>query len=189
MNWLLSPRIALAAAVMKSGGVIAYPTEAVWGLGCDPQNEQAVADIMTLKVRPEAKGMILIAAAATQLQSYLGHISAEDFARLNTPTVIPTTWIVPAGRLAPQWITGGRTTLAVRVTQHPLAAALCTAFGGPIVSTSANPSGLPPARSDLKVRCYFRGVDLHIVPGPLGGASKPSEIRDLLTGKILRSGT
>lgn len=189
MNWLLSPRITLAAAALKSGAVIAYPTEAVWGLGCDPQNEQAVADILTLKRRPEAKGMILIAADATQLQSYLGHINAEEFARLNTATTIPTTWIVPAGRFAPKWITGSHTTLAVRITRHPLAAALCRAFGGPIVSTSANPHGLPPARSALKVRRYFRGSGLGIVPGPLGGASKPSEIRDLLTGKILRSGT
>ncbi len=188
MNWLSNYRIRRATHHLWSGGVIAYPTEAVWGLGCDPLNGAAVARVLALKRRPVAKGVILIAASAKQLLPYLGELSPPELERLRAGYAVPTTWLVPAGRDAPDWITGGRETLAVRVTDHPLASALCTVFGGPIVSTSANPQGKPPARTALKVRCYFTGEPVHLVSGPLGGAAKPSEIRDLRSGEIVRPG-
>ena len=175
--------------MLSAGGIIAYPTEAVWGLGCDPQNPAAFARLRALKSRAEAKGVILIAADSRQLQPYLGHLTAEQQRRLAAAATVPTTWIVPAGPAARPWLTGGRPTLAVRITGHPLAAELCRAFGGPIVSTSANRGGKAPARSALRVRCYFPGSAVLLVPGALGGAAKPSEIRDLATGNILRAGT
>ena len=167
--------------------MIAYPTEAVWGLGCDPRNPAAVAQVLTLKQRAAAKGVILIAASAEQLAPYLGPLPETARQRLAQRRPVPTTWVVPAAPLAPAWITGGRDTLAVRITDHPLAANLCRAFGGPVVSTSANPGGKPPARSALRVRGYFAD-QVYIVPGPLGGAAKPSEIRHLLSGDVLRAG-
>lgn len=186
MNWQLNPRIAIAAKLLHSGQVIAYPTEGVWGLGCDPMNERAVADILALKGRAASKGLIVIAASVQQLLPYIGLLSANELARLAERRAVPTTWIVPRARNTPLWLTGGRNTVAVRITDHPLSAALCRTFGGALVSTSANPSGKPAARTALKVRQYFRGQALFIVPGPLGGAAKPSEIRDLHSGEILR---
>ena len=181
-------RIRRAAHHLWSGGVIAYPTEAVWGLGCDPLDPEAFDHILELKRRPVEKGVILIAASAGQLRPYLGDLSAEEMKRLRSPRPVPTTWVVPASPHAPEWITGGRRTLAARITGHPLAAALCRVFGGPIVSTSANPQAKPPARTALKVRCYFPAGEVHVVPGPLGGVARPSEIRDLRSGEILRPG-
>lgn len=188
VNWEHNPRIRIAARLLRAGEVIAYPTEAVWGLGCDPGNRAAVERILTLKHRAETKGLILIAANAFQLRPYVGELSAEEFSCLEEARAVPTTWVVPAAVKAPRWLTGGRTTIAVRVTRHPVAAALCLAFGGALVSTSANPQGKPPARTPLKIRQYFRGGQVYSVPGPLGGASKPSEIRDLRSGNILRPG-
>ena len=188
INWDLSPRISIAARHLACGQVLAYPTEAVWGLGCDPFNPDAVETLLRLKQRPEAKGLILIAASVDQLTPFLGDLTGDEISRLDAPRQVPTTWVVPVGSRAPRWLTGGRPTLAVRITRHPLAAALCRKFGGPVVSTSANPQGKQPAKSALKVRCYFPGCQVHVLTGPLGGAAKPSEIRDIRTGEILRPG-
>ncbi|GIX31665.1 MAG: threonylcarbamoyl-AMP synthase [Porticoccaceae bacterium] len=181
-------RIRQAVAAMRAGGVVAYPTEAVWGLGCDPADPEAFATVLAMKRRPLEKGVILIAAEPEQLRSWLADPSPEVLGRLAAPRPVPTTWLVEAARGVPPWITGGRDRVAVRVTRHPVARALCAAFGGPVVSTSANPAGLPPARDALRVRCYFRGWPLLLVPGPLGGALRPSEIRDLKSGEVVRPG-
>jgi L-threonylcarbamoyladenylate synthase len=188
VNWEQNQRIRIAARLLRNGEVIAYPTEAVWGLGCDPLNQSAVARILALKGRAQSKGLILIAASAAQILPYLGRLCDGDVDRLTAPRAVPTTWVVPAARQVPQWLTGGRETLAVRITTHPMAAALCRVFGGPLVSTSANPQGKPPAKTAFKVRQYFRDAPVCIVPGALGGAVKPSEIRDLRNGSILRPG-
>lgn len=189
MNWSRHPRIQLIANLLHHGAVVAYPTEAVWGLGCDPQNAEAVAALLALKSRPQSKGVILVAAHADQLQAYVGHLTAEGWQTLRTPpSDRPVTWVVPAGAAAPVWITGGRPTIAVRVSSHPVVAGLCQAFGGPLVSTSANPGGRAPAKTAFKVHQYFgRQLDA-IAPGNVGGAAKPSEIKDIHTGEILRPG-
>jgi len=188
VNWERNPRIRIAAALLRCGEVVAYPTEAVWGLGCDPGNHEAVDRVLAIKGRAATKGLILIAASPGQLLPYLDELAQDELARLAEVRAVATTWVVPASRHAPPWVTGGRATIAVRVTRHPLAAALCRVFGGPLVSTSANPQGKPPARTALKVRQYFRGAPVHVVPGPLGGASQPSEIRNLHSGDVLRPG-
>jgi len=188
VNWEHYPRIRIAAALLRCGEVVAYPTEAVWGLGCDPSNADAVARVLAIKGRATAKGLILIGASPAQLLPYLEELSSEELMRLSEPRPLATTWVVPASRHAPFWITGGRATIAVRVTGHPLAAALCRVFGGPLVSTSANPQGKPPARTALKVRQYFRDAPVHVVAGPIGGGSRPSEIRELRSGDVLRPG-
>jgi L-threonylcarbamoyladenylate synthase len=188
VNWNRHLRIRQAASQLWAGGLVAYPTEAVWGLGCDPDNALAVHRLLELKARPMGKGVILIAASLEQLLPYMGSLTAAEWQRLDGPARVPTTWVVPASASAPYWITGGRPSVAVRITRHPLASALCSAFGGALVSTSANPGGKPPARSQLKVRQYFRGAEMFIVPGPLGGSTKPSEIRDLRSGAVIRQG-
>lgn len=188
------PRWRLSQAVrhLRRGGVIAYPTEGVFGLGCDPLNERAVAEILALKGRAASKGLILIAADFDQLLPFVSPPPAPVvLERILDSWPGPVTWILPAAPCVPAWLTGGRRTLACRVTDHPIAARLCRAFGRSLVSTSANPSGRPPAKSLLQVRRYFgrlRGRPL-VIPGSLGGLEGPTPIYDALTGRCLRGGS
>jgi L-threonylcarbamoyladenylate synthase len=179
-------RLRLAARQLRAGGLLAYPTEAVWGLGCDPLNAEAVAALMALKGRPETKGLILIAADFAQIEPFLDVPCAAMRERLRASWPGPVTWIVPASKSVPVWLCGKRGTLAVRVTAHPLAAALCRQFGAAIVSTSANPSGVKPARSQLQTRRYFPRSSLHYLPGSLGGLDRPTAIFDARDGRRLR---
>ncbi len=181
-------RLRIAARVIRAGGLIAYPTEAVYGLGCDPRNERAVIRLLALKRRSIHKGLILIAADFAQLEPYLQPLAPPDRARLEATWPGPQTWLIPARTTVPRWLRGRHDTLAVRVTAHPLAAALCRACGHPLVSTSANRGGRPPARTALAVRRQMgRSLD-DLLPGPTGGAAKPTAIGDLRTGQIVRSG-
>ena len=183
MNWL---RLRAAARVVRRGGLIAYPTEAVYGLGCDPRNEMAVRRLLTLKRRPMHKGLILIAADFSQLAPFLQPLTPAERERLDATWPGPHTWLIPARNETPRWLRGRHDTLAVRVTAHPLAAALCRACGHPLVSTSANRSGRPPARTALAVRRQL-GRDLDaLLPGPTGGAAQPTTIRHLRSGRIVR---
>jgi len=188
INWSRHPKISHAVHQLHLQGVIAYPTEAVWGLGCDPYSYSAVAKILNLKNRPERKGLILIACNWQQFAPFTEGLTSSQLARLQQSNNKPTTWLIPHNGAAPKWIVGDHDTLAVRVSSHPLAASLCQLFGGPIVSTSANPQGLSEATEALKVRRYFgRAVD-GITPGTVGKASAPSEIRHLLTDRVIRKG-
>jgi L-threonylcarbamoyladenylate synthase len=182
-----SPLLRRAVRVLRQGGVIAYPTEAVYGLGCDPSSRQAVERILTIKGRPVKVGFILIGASLAQFTGWIA-LRPGERERLRSPAVKPVTWVVTAGPKARRWLTGGRRSIAVRVTAHPVAAALCRAFSGPLVSTSANRHGRPPARSALASRRSLgRELDL-VLPGPTGGLRKPTEIRDARTGAVIRRG-
>ena len=178
-----------AARILAGGGVVAYPTEGVFGLGCDPQNAAAVLRVLAIKDRPVEKGLILIASDRAQLSGYVCPDPVME-QRIVPSWPGPVTWLLPAGPLARPWLTGGGGLLAVRVTDHPVAAALCRAFGAPIVSTSANLSKKRPAKSALAVRKLLRtrGLD-YLVPGATGKQSGPTEIRDGRTGAVLRSGS
>ncbi|MBX2809102.1 MAG: Sua5/YciO/YrdC/YwlC family protein [Cellvibrionaceae bacterium] len=188
--YLASPGITLAAKTLHRGGVIAYPTEGVWGLGCDPFNPHAVANILALKRRDPRKGLILIAATIEQLHPYLSRVSPTQMRQLENTWPGPYTWLVPNNHLIPPWISGEFSSVALRVSKHPLVQALCQRFGGPIVSTSANPQGMPAARAAWQVRRYFKGDKrlTRIVQGQVGRRSRPSEIRDLLSGQLIRPG-
>lgn len=181
-------RLRAVARVVRAGGLIAYPTEAVYGLGCDPRNERAVRRLLALKRRSPRKGLILIAADFAQLAPYLQPLTAADRSQLDVTWPGPYTWLIPARPEVPRWLRGQYATLAVRVTAHPLAAALCRTCGHPLVSTSANFSGRPPARTALAVRRQLgKNIDA-LLPGPTGGAARPTEIRDLRTGRRARNG-
>lgn len=184
----LSPhQLRRAVRCLRSGGLIAYPTEAVFGLGCDPWNAETVRRLLVLKRRPQRKGLIVIAADFAQAAPLLEPLTAEARARLAATWPGPVTWLLPA-RSAPVWLRGRHATLAVRITAHPLAAALCRAWGGPLVSTSANLSGRPPARRALQVRRQWGGQVDWVVAGATGGARRPSEIRDFASGRVVRRG-
>jgi len=173
-----------AAKVLRSGGVIAYPTEGVFGLGCLPGNLDAVARLLQIKQRDASKGLILIAATASQFEEW---IELPDEVTLPDPEPqLPTTWIVPAGARVASVVRGNHTGIAVRITTHPVAQAICNAVASPIVSTSANLSGRPVAPSEYALRRQFIDLVDYVVPGKCGPSSGASEIRDLLSGAILR---
>tara|TARA_R110002049_G_scaffold254878_5_gene430373 strand:- start:1756 stop:2304 length:549 start_codon:yes stop_codon:yes gene_type:complete len=174
-----------AVATINDGGVIAYPTEAVYGLGCDPWNELAVNKILSIKHRPWQKGLILVAADFNQLQDFIQPVSSAILAQLETTWPGPTTWLLPVSPDVPAYLHGEHDTIAVRVTAHPQTAELCRAFGGAIVSTSANSAGKRPARTSHQVRWHLHDVD-YILPGQCSGSNQPTEIRNAQTGDIIR---
>ncbi len=179
-------RLQRAAAALRAGGVVAYPTEAVWGLGCAPWQGAAVERLLALKGRPAARGLILIAADFGQLTPFLAPLPRDLAGEIHASWPGPVTWVLPAAVQTPGWLTGGRDTVAVRVTAHPVAAALCRAFGGALVSTSANRCAGRPARSASAVRRYFGARIDALVPGALGGLARATPIRDGRTGAYLR---
>lgn len=181
-RWQLSQ----AARAIHRGGIIAYPTEAVFGLGCDPLNPDAVTRLLKIKHRPMHKGLILIASRLEQLHAFIAPLDDVSLSQLQESWPGPTTWLLPARADTPCWLRGEHQTIAVRVTAHPLAAALCETTGHALVSTSANPSGLPPARQALRVRKYFSDQLGTILAGDLGNESGPTLIRDLTTKKLIR---
>lgn len=180
--------MALALAALVRGGVIAYPTEGVWGLGCDPRNQAAVLRLLALKQREVGKGLILIASSEAQLAPFIdtAALSAAQLAAVRASWPGPSTWIVPASAEVPHWITGDHDGIAVRVTAHPQVIALCEGFGGALVSTSANVASAPAPcrREDLDPR-ILAGVDA-VCAGETSGRAQPSRIRDARSGQVLR---
>lgn len=183
-----SLRLHAAVRALRSGGIIAYPTEAVYGLGCDPCDEGAVRRLLALKRRSPHKGLILIAAEFSQLAPFLQPLDPSDFAKVAATWPGPHTWLIPTRSDTPRWLRGRHDTLAVRVTAHPLAAALCRICGHALVSTSANIGGRPPARTAPAVRRRLGNAIDYLLPGPTGGAAKPTDIRDLRSGRQVRGG-
>ena len=174
-------------AAVCDGGVIACPTEAVWGLSCDPFNGEAVARLLGLKARPAGKGLILVAASMSQFGWLIHDLPTSQRARLELSCPGPTTWLIPHRGRVPPWIYGDHDTVAVRVSAHPVVHALCQTWGGALVSSSANPAGGQPAEHLFQVRRYFGDRLDFIVPGALGGAARPSVIRHLASDEIVRS--
>ena len=174
-----------AVQAVRAGEVIAYPTEAVFGLGCDPFNEEAVLQLLAIKRRPWQKGVILIASCITQLQPFIAPLTTEQQDKLSATWPGHMTWLVPAHPDTPSYLTGTHATIAVRVTAHPTARRLCQQLDHPLVSTSANRTGGLPARTHHQVRRQLPMIE-HIVTASCGKAEQPSHIRDLTTGKVIR---
>ncbi len=173
-----------AAEILRGGGVIAYPTEGVFGLGCLPDQLAAVQRILGIKQRDPAKGLILVTAHASQLEDWI-ELPVES--RLPNPDPDnPTTWIVPAAKPVSSLVRGDNTGVAVRITTNPVAQAISLAVQSPIVSTSANLSGQAVAANQADLRRQFEGLVDYIFPADCGPSSGPSEIRILATGEVLR---
>ncbi|MFL6653549.1 MAG: L-threonylcarbamoyladenylate synthase [Sulfurifustis sp.] len=179
---MMTQSLVRAAQVIRQGGLVAYATEHCFGLGCDPQNERAVARLLRVKRRSPDKGLIVIAADAGQLAPYVAAIPPQVAATWPGPH----TWLVEPSKRAPRWITGKHPRIAVRVTAHPQAAALCRAAGMAIVSTSANRTGQQPARDYRDVLHRFGGVVDCVVAGRVGDLPAPTPIRDAVTGRSIR---
>lgn len=177
----------LIVQTLQRGELIAYPTEAVLGLGCDPDNETAVLQLLALKKRPIEKGLILIASNYLQLLPYIDETKISEHMRTEifSSWPGPVTWLLPAAKQAPKWITGGSDLIAVRVSQHLVVSQLCELFGKPLISTSANVSGVEPAINAEQLYQQFDKT-LLLVDGALGGANKPSQIRHGISGQTIR---
>ncbi len=177
--------IAEAAALIRAGEVVAYPTETVYGLGADPFSDTAVERLFEVKGRARDKAVLLIVADMEQLTCVAAHISPRAQAYMEAFWPGPLSLVLPSASGLPDLLTGGSPTICVRCPACETARALCLAVGGPITSTSANLSGQEPAR-DL-TRLNLPGVALAIDGGILP-PSAPSTIIEPESGAILRQG-
>lgn len=177
-----------AVTALEQHLVIAYPTEAVFGLGCDPLNEGAVQRLLEIKQRPVEKGLILIAANYEQLRPYIDEskLTAQQLQRIKATWPGPVTWVMPARDTVPKWLTGQFDSIAVRVSAHSTVQQLCLAFGHPITSTSANLSGMPPCKDAGEVTCQLGSELGAIVDASVGDLAKPTTIKDALTNEVYR---
>lgn len=176
-----------AITCLRAGGIIAYPTEGVYGLGCDPFNKDAVTRLLSLKQRKPEQGLILIAAKWSDVEHLSQPIPPNTLAQALQPQSTPTTWLFPASDQVPAWISGKHNSIAIRFTTHPQAQQLCQEYGQAIVSTSANLHGQPTLNDPSAIEQQWGEAISYILPGKLGNTAKPSQIRDILTGEILRA--
>jgi L-threonylcarbamoyladenylate synthase len=184
-NW----KIFLATSWIKAGHVIAYPTESVYGLGCDPKNLGAVQKLLDIKQRSSSKGLILVASDIEQIKPYIKELSIEDVAKINTPSKRAITWLIPAidelSSLLTGQHSGNEKKIAIRISKHPTIKALCQELKHPIVSTSANISGQSMCYTAKEVKQQLDGIK-YILEDSLGLQIQPSEIRDLKTNQLIR---
>ncbi len=177
-----------AKEAFEQGGVIAYPTEAVFGLGCDPDNKLAVEKLLAIKVRPADKGLILLASNYQQLLPYIDDaqfsISQREQIISRWPNGI--TQVLPVKKTTPTYLTGKFSTLAVRITDQADVVKLCEQTNKPIVSTSANLSGRSPAQTWQEVEQGLGDCVDYIIKGQTLGFAKPSTIIDGLSGQVFR---
>jgi L-threonylcarbamoyladenylate synthase len=174
------------AAHLRRGGLIAYPTESCYGLGCDPSNRAAVLKLLRLKRRVQRKGLILIAYSYNQLARYVQPLNAAEQSRLKDDGAQAITYLMPVKKSTPRWLRGSHDTLAVRLTAHSQARQLCRGVNSALVSTSANLSGMRPAKTYAQCQRLF-GDSVWVLPGLVGKRRQPSRILAWLDGRIIRN--
>ena len=187
INLATSFHVRLAVQALNRGEVIAYPTESVFGLGCDPDNTDAVEQLLRIKSRSAAKGLILIASDLEQLEPWVDFDQVPDMQPLLSCWPGPETWIVPAREHVSPLLSGSHDTLAVRITAHPIVRSLCHNFNGAITSTSANHNGQREAKNLFTARQFFNDKIGYYLPGIISGNKKPSRIRNAMTGQTIRA--
>ena len=174
------------ASLLREGAVVACPAEGVWGLSCDPNNETAVFDVLAMKDRSASKGLIVVADRPEVFGCLLEGLPVDQRDAIEASWPGPSTWLVPNRNVFPDWITGDSDEVAIRVTSAPALSAVCRTFGGALVSTSANPTGLAPPHALWEVRRYF-GLALPAMPGFIDPKGKPSTIRRASDGMVIRA--
>jgi L-threonylcarbamoyladenylate synthase len=182
----ITPNYHAAITTLQNDGVIAYPTEAVYGLGCAPFSEKAVQKLLALKQRDLSKGLILIAANFAQLEPLLQPLPPERLDQILATWPGPVSWAWPKTEKVPAYIHGDWDSVVVRVSAHPIVQSVCLQFGGPLVSTSANRQGENPCRNATEVNRVFGSLLDHIIVSDVGGLDKPTPIFDALTGRVFR---
>lgn len=177
---------AAAASAIKAGEIIAYPTEAIYGLGCDPRNHEALTRLLALKSRASNKGLILVASNYSQLDPFIDNQNPAMLERANKSWPGPVTWIMPASSQVHPLLTGERPTIAVRISAHPVVRDLCDQCEHALVSTSANISGEIPLANAEEIADTFASSIAGVVEGALGGLESATSIFDASTGVQLR---
>jgi L-threonylcarbamoyladenylate synthase len=185
---LASDQLIEFADRIREGRVVAYPTEAMFGLGCDPHNKGAVAQLCALKERSIEQGYILVCGSLEQTSLYVQWdlVPEDKLSAVYRSCPGPTTWVLPASELVPEWISGKHNGVAMRVSSHAPIVSLCNVFGAPLVSTSANLHGLAPARTVDAVESYFGTQIDAMLDAPIGELNTATRILDAMTGKALR---
>lgn len=185
-----SKGIQKAVNILEEGGVIAYPTETVYGLGCDPWNKEAVNRIRFLKGRDGNKPMILLIPDIQNAGMLSMPIPEKTRALINTFWPGPLTLVMQASTRAPESILNQDRKIAVRISSDPVCGQLMKKYNHPLVSTSANSSGEYPARSVAEVENYFNDKLDAILDGGTRHISEPSTVVDLFNNelRILRTG-
>ena len=177
----------LAVRSLKQGNVIAYPTESVFGLGCDPSNLSAIKRLLQIKSRSADKGLILIASDLSQLEPWVDFKQVPDMQQILDSWPGHETWLIPAQKHVSTLLTGNHKTLATRISAHPTVRQLCNSFKGAITSTSANKNGLREARDIFSARQLFNDKIDYYLPGQISGSQRPSRIRNAITGELIRA--
>ena len=175
-----------AVATLKRGGVIAYPTEHCFGLGCDPKNRAAIERVLKIKQRSAEQGLILIASSTAQVELVAELQAAARLTQILESWPGPVSWLLTARENVSELVRGRHTTVAMRVTAHPVALLLCELFGGAIISTSANRHAESALLTAHAVAHEMGGELDYILAADVGGAAQASQIRDGATGAILR---
>lgn len=183
---ILEQQIIAAVDVLRDGGVIAYPTEHCFGLGCDPRNQHAISKLLAIKQRQPEQGVILIAAELAQVNDYVDLSASPLLPAIEASWPGPNTWLLPALESVSTWVRGKHTTVAMRVTANKICRQLCMTFGGAIVSTSANRHGQAALLDSASVSQEMAAELDYIIDAPVDGATQPSTIRDGLTGDVIR---
>jgi len=175
-----------AADVVRLGGVVAYPTESCFGLGCDPNSVKAVERILRMKKRSRGKGVILVADRFERFVPFIEPLSEDLLCKMQAMWPGPNTWLCPARSSCSPWLKGDHDTLAIRVTAHWPAARLAQRAQTAVVSTSANVSSNPALTTAKAVRKTFGTLVDYVVDLPIGHDQKPSTIRNATTGEVIR---
>jgi len=176
--------ISHAAHIIRHGGIIAYPTDTIYGLGCDPYNAEAVSSINEIKQRPLHKQFILLAGDINQVLS-LVDLDKEQQQKI-THAAEPTSWVIEAKPSVPSWLVSDDGSITIRISQQHDVQRLCHALGHAIISTSANPSGKPPARNSLELHRYFHhNLDMILAEHQML-AGRPSKVIRLCDNHVIR---
>jgi len=184
----MKDHIQTAVTSLRQGKVIAYPTEAVYGFGCDPFNIHAVSEILRIKGRGIEKGFILVASNWEQVEHLVDPIEPAALARVFSTWPGPNTWLFPANDQVPHWIRGRFPNVAIRISDHPIIQKLCDTFGGPLVSTSANKMGYPATRDYRTTLMTFGDQVDFIIEGETGKRLRETAIANAVTGEVIRAG-
>jgi len=173
-----------AAHIIRLGGIIAYPTDTIYGLGCDPYNRQAVESINAIKQRPLDKQFILLASDIEQVRPLLQ--LDDDQEKTIEQNTEPTSWVVKANQKTPAWLVDENNTITIRISKHANIERLCSILGHAIISTSANVSGKRPARNTLDLHKYFHHYVDKILASDQIQMTRPSKIIRLCDNEIIR---
>ncbi len=162
-----------AVEILRHGGVILYPTDTIWGIGCDATNEEAVKRVYSIKQREDSKAMLCLLDAPGKLQGYVEDIPSIAWDLINYATR-PLTLIYPKGRNIAHNLLAEDGSIGIRITNEKFSKKLCEMLHAPLVSTSANISGEPTARNFSKISpSIIQAVD-YVVHYRRNDKSEPS---------------